>query len=135
MPLKVKQQNCLFCNKEVSRKPKKFCNNFCQSAFQRHQYILNWKSGLVDGTVGFSISEHIRKYLHEQFNSSCQICGWNKTNLSTKSIPLEIHHIDGNYRNSKEENLQLLCPNCHALTENFGTLNKGKGRRYKRTRV
>lgn len=23
-----------------------------------------------------------------------------------------------------EENLQLLCPNCHSLTETFGNLNK-----------
>ena len=25
----------------------------------------------------------------------------------------DVHHIDGNCTNNKEENLQLLCPNCH----------------------
>ena len=28
-----------------------------------------------------------------------------------------------NRMNNSEENLQLLCPNCHSLTENFGSRN------------
>lgn len=46
-------------------------------------------------------------------------------------MPLEVHHIDGNCTNNKEENLQLLCPNCHSLTPNSGSLNKGNSKRYK----
>lgn len=34
-------------------------------------------------------------------------------------IPLEVHHKDGDHLNSAIENLQLLCPNCHALTDNY----------------
>lgn len=34
-------------------------------------------------------------------------------------IPLEVHHINGNNLDNRLENLQVLCPNCHALTENF----------------
>lgn len=34
-------------------------------------------------------------------------------------IPLEIHHKDGNNLNNELNNLQLLCPNCHAQTENW----------------
>lgn len=47
----------------------------------------------------------------------CEICEntvWNETN-----IPLELHHIDGNKKNNKLENLEILCPNCHAQTDNF----------------
>lgn len=33
------------------------------------------------------------------------------------SAPLEIEHIDGNALNNKEDNLILLCPNCHSLTK------------------
>lgn len=36
-----------------------------------------------------------------------------------KPIPLEVHHIDGDKLNNTLDNLQLLCPNCHALTENY----------------
>jgi len=34
-----------------------------------------------------------------------------------------MHHKDGNRSNNKEDNLELLCPNCHSLTDNFGILN------------
>lgn len=34
-------------------------------------------------------------------------------------IPLEVHHLDGDKLNNDLNNLQLLCPNCHALTENY----------------
>lgn len=30
-----------------------------------------------------------------------------------------MHHINGNNLDNRLENLQVLCPNCHALTENF----------------
>ena len=35
--------------------------------------------------------------------------------------------VDGNRKNNKEENLILLCPNCHSLTENYRYIN-GKNR-------
>ena len=34
-------------------------------------------------------------------------------------IPLELHHIDGNKQNHQLSNLQMLCPNCHSITDNF----------------
>ena len=58
--------------------------------------------------------------LIKERNHRCECC----KNLSwlDKPIPLEIHHIDGNNKNNDKNNLQLLCPNCHALTPNY----KGK---------
>lgn len=52
----------------------------------------------------------------------CEKCNleiWN--NLP---IPLELHHIDGNSSNNDLTNLQILCPNCHAQTDNFRGKNK-----------
>jgi hypothetical protein len=37
-------------------------------------------------------------------------------------IPLELHHKDGNRFNNSLSNVELLCPNCHALEPN----NSGK---------
>lgn len=34
-------------------------------------------------------------------------------------IPLELHHKDGDRFNNNFENLQLICPNCHAQTDNY----------------
>lgn len=36
---------------------------------------------------------------------------------------MNVDHIDGDATNNSEDNLQLLCPNCHSLTENYGRLN------------
>ena len=48
--------------------------------------------------------------------AKCEICG-NKLWLN-QPIPLELHHIDGNHYNNTLENLQILCPNCHAMQDN-----------------
>ncbi|EBQ4063355.1 hypothetical protein BA096_01170 [Salmonella enterica] len=42
-----------------------------------------------------------------------------------KPIPLELHHLDGDRFNNELTNLQILCPNCHALTDNYSGRNKG----------
>ena len=77
---------------------------------------------------GEGVSSHIRRYLFEKNNYKCEKCGWSERNQYTGKIPLTIHHIDGNHRNQNEANLQLLCPNCHSLTECYGSRNKGNGR-------
>ena len=49
--------------------------------------------------------------------SRCEKCGLEK--WQGQVIPLEIHHINGINTDNQIDNLQLLCPNCHALTENY----------------
>ena len=71
----------------------------------------------------YGLSNHIRKYLFKKNNNKCELCNWGEINPYTKTIPLEIHHIDGNYTNNFEENLQVLCPNCHSLTSNYKNAN------------
>lgn len=39
-------------------------------------------------------------------------------------IPLQVHHISGDRYDNRIENLQLLCPNCHALTDNYMGKNR-----------
>lgn len=61
--------------------------------------------------------ESARRALAYKRGWKCEKCG-----LSTwldQPIALEVHHKDGNHINNSEENLQLLCPNCHAQTENY----------------
>lgn len=52
----------------------------------------------------------------------CEKCG--RTEWEGKPIPLELHHVNGDHTDLRIENLQLLCPNCHALTDNY----RGKGK-------
>ncbi len=126
---------CISCGKLVTQKgASKFCSLKCQSLSKYNFYIERWKNGLEDGLIGIrtkSVSAHIRRYLSEKFGEECARCGWNKKHPKTLVVPLEINHIDGNSENNKEENLELICPNCHALTPNFRNLNKGKGREWR----
>ena len=39
-------------------------------------------------------------------------------------ITLEIHHKDGDNRNNSLNNLEYLCPNCHALTDTYRGKNQ-----------
>ena len=72
--------------------------------------------------------------MFRKYKNKCQLCGCGETNKFTNRIPLQIHHIDGDCTNNDESNLQLLCPNCHSLTSNFGSLNKNSKRVDRRTK-
>jgi len=100
-----------------------------QNELSFHLFIERWKDGLEKGMKGTTgISGHIRKYLFERAGAACESCGWNKVNLTTGRIPLEVNHKDGDHTNNAEENLELICPNCHSLTSTYRSLNKGRGR-------
>ena len=124
---------CKQCNKELNHGTK-YCSIKCQTEFQYSEYIFKWKTGLVNGKRGkYQLSNHIRRYLFEKYERKCSECGWDKTNLFTGKSPLEIDHVDGNPYNNSEENLKLICPNCHSLTATFKALNKGNGRKDRNT--
>ena len=61
-------------------------------------------------------SHRLRKRLIKDglFEEKCCVC--NLTQWNGKPIPLELEHVDGNHENNSLENLQILCPNCHAQT-------------------
>lgn len=122
---------CLSCGKELhfSRNNQKFCDSKCQNDYAYKQYVERWKRGEETGMKGsYSVSSYIKRYLFEKFNNKCCKCGWGEINSYTGNIPLEIEHKDGNYTNNSEDNLELLCPNCHSLTSTYKGANRGNGR-------
>lgn len=54
----------------------------------------------------------------------CENCGLSE--WLNNPIPLEVHHKDGNRNNNTIENFELLCPNCHALTDSYRGKNAAK---------
>lgn len=61
----------------------------------------------------------IAENIFERVCTNCKMTKW-----LDKPIPLELHHIDGCCTNNELTNLTLLCPNCHALTDNYRGKNK-----------
>jgi len=70
----------------------------------------------------------LRKYHFIIQNHTCEVCTTSKWN--GQKIPLELHHINGDLSDNTDENLQVVCPNCHAQTHNF----RGKNIRYSLTK-
>ena len=56
--------------------------------------------------------------------SECEICGLSK--WQGVDLPLELHHKNNNHFDNSLENLQILCPNCHAIQEGNSGKNVGK---------
>lgn len=130
---------CEYCGKEFIGVPvrnSKYCSQKCMGKAKEKATIQRWKENPETGTSCFTCSSAVRKYMLRKANFKCERCGWGEENPYTHKVPLQIHHIDGNSLNNIEDNLQVLCPNCHALTENFGGRNKnapnGKSKYYKR---
>ena len=55
----------------------------------------------------------------------CEECGWAKV-TSEGHLPLELHHVNGNRRDNRVVNLQILCPNCHSLTPTYRNRNRNQ---------
>jgi hypothetical protein len=128
-------ENCICCllpltNRGVNRK---YCSHSCRNKFKSSERIKKWKSGEISGnSAGEGIPVWLRKYIFEKYENKCMMCEWSQIHPITGKIPLQVDHIDGNHKNNNEENLRLLCPNCHSLTPTFGFLNKGRGREKKK---
>ena len=74
---------------------------------------------------GVSIQSHklrLRLIADGVFPPCCNKCGG--SHWMGQDIPLELEHKDGNHHNNSLDNLELLCPNCHAQTPTYRGKNK-----------
>lgn len=115
---------CFICQKIT--KNVKFCSRSCFNAARRNVIIEAINTGTYDTTFG---DKTLRKYLIAERGHQCQRCF--NTEWMGESIPLNVHHIDGDAYNNHSDNLLLLCLNCHGLTANYGNKNKNSSRYYR----
>ena len=78
---------------------------------------------LVEHSSYTNINNLRKRLLKEGIKErKCECC--KRSEWLDKPIKLELHHINGVKDDLRIENLQMLCPNCHAYTDNY----KGKNR-------
>ena len=118
---------CLNCLKP--KRSKKYCSLQCKIEYE---FKLKVKLWLNKEVIHKKPEYFMKKYLLNLNNNSCSKCGWNILHPTSKKCPLHFHHKDGNWQNNIIENIEILCPNCYSLTENFGSRNKNNGKIFMR---
>ena len=99
MSSKKPRRECKNCKKECNKPTKKYCNIKCQQEYQTKTRINLW----IEGTLKIS-TYSIRNYLLKKQEGKCFKCGWSEINPITNKIPLELEHIDGDWRNNSYKN-------------------------------
>lgn len=126
-----KKPKCLGCGVQLDDYHRKYCSNACQGKLKNSETIQrvisedwgDWNKGTID--------RNSKMYLISVHGEKCMKCGWDEVNQWTGKVPIELNHIDGNPENHSLSNLELLCPNCHSLSE--FTKSRGKGRKWRTT--
>jgi DNA-binding transcriptional ArsR family regulator len=77
------------------------------------------RGAVVARTVKRPIEEYL--VVGRRTQPACEGCGL--AEWRGRPVPLALHHINGDGVDNRLENLQLLCGNCHGLTDNFGVKN------------
>jgi hypothetical protein len=60
----------------------------------------------------------------------CEECGI--THWRGRKLSIQLHHKNGDGTDHRIENLELLCPNCHSLTDTYGGRNGHRRRKPRR---
>ena len=125
-----KEKQCLNCGNDIPNR-NVYCNNKCQSEYELKQSFKLLEEGKFEELGRMDTIDSLsKKYLIHKNGNECMKCGWNEVNPHTGRVPIQLNHIDGNPENHSLDNVELLCPNCHSLTEYFGRRGKGRKWRY-----
>jgi hypothetical protein len=89
-------------------------SHFTGIGWNKDQQLKDWSD--------YKRASTLKPHLIKVRGNVCECC---KNSLwLDKPIKLEIHHVDGDRTNNREENLQLLCPNCHSYTDTWRGRNR-----------
>jgi endogenous inhibitor of DNA gyrase (YacG/DUF329 family) len=140
--------NVLYPKRAVSKRPCGQCGiptskeEFCSRQCRMINTFKVWKANGSLTNQQSKLPKSIRVGLLDEANWQCTWiredtglrCTESRVHSDGRSI-LQIDHIDGNAENNVYENLRVLCPSCHAMTDSFGARNYGNGRKWRRNNV
>lgn len=130
---KERTQICQQCGGLIDIRPsikRKFCSRECSNLSQRGKpFPYQHSPESLGRRRGRGTLKWQRKYARRVFGNKCSRCGYDK-------IPeiLQVHHKDHDPRNGDEENLELLCPNCHE-EDHYNTKTGRFGKHERRPRI
>lgn len=130
----ARSRPCAICGKPMGRYCKTCCSSKCREELRYRTQLRLWWNGKISGGYWSGVAGFVHRWLRTTYGERCWHCGWAEVNTYTDKIPLQVHHKDDNPYNHSPDNLELLCPNCHALTKSYHKQKRGNGRseRYKR---
>lgn len=121
---------CLNCGKDIvgrNKNKKRYCDRDCDI-----KYRWKLKKEAIEKDPNSVGIRALKRFVVKERGHKCEKCGISE--WFGQSISLDMHHIDGNYKNNSLDNLKLLCPNCHAITPTYKGKNAGNGRAKRRQR-
>ncbi|OAH15159.1 HNH endonuclease signature motif containing protein [Streptomyces jeddahensis] len=95
-----------------------------------------WRPRTPEGLLVEQAATHARRIPSDRLKwamtavgvrEQCALCGTEAV-WRGHPLPLEVDHVDGNWRDNRIENLRFLCPNCHSTTDNYRGRGKGFAR-------
>jgi len=112
---------CKYCGKEFHKRPSYLAQT-------KHHHFCSRKCYALARLKNMPRNRHtkaLRGLLKRRGRiGTCEKCGFNVSAI------LNIHHVDNNPTNNRLSNLQVLCPNCHAL-EHYITRTYKINKKYK----
>ena len=125
-PKRSLENICKICESAIATS-RSYCNKCWSGGSGINNFKIKlWLSGQWDGGSKRSLSDVVRNFLLKEAEYKCSKCGFDKNHPTDNKTILEINHIDGDGTNHDRSNLEVICPNCHALTDTY------RGRNYKR---
>lgn len=100
-----KEHPCAVCGHPIlAGLNKKTCSRACSN---KQRTGIKYRQGRRKDKVVHTKQSKVR--ILELRGSCCERCGFTRTEI------LQVHHRDRNRANNDIDNLELICPNCHAM--------------------